>query len=228
MISAVVPFFNNEDGLAATLLMLQQQTLLPDQIIILDSSKDKRGLALARRYRLPEVKIVVEIHKGNIYQAWNKGIELAGLSDCLIINDDLLLPLDTIEILDKATRLVPASALVPETPPRHFKSDHVEGGFTWLSEVSGADMTDWLTGFCFLLPRKTIDKVGLFDEKYDVWFGDTDYERRILEADGSVVRLNGLWVYHFGSSSYGRLDQENLNTRIESDRLYFESKWERK
>src|SRR5688572_270800 len=116
MISVVLPYFNNRDGLAVTLLLLQQQTLLPARIIILDSSKDKSGLALAKRYRLPDVTIIVEVFKGTIYQAWNKGIELAGESDCLIINDDLLFPLDFIETMTAVTRVAPASCLVPETP----------------------------------------------------------------------------------------------------------------
>lgn len=226
MISVIVPYKNNPDGLTATLLMLQQQTLLPDQIIIMDSSESKRGLALARRYRLPGVKVVVEVHKGNIYQAWNKGIELAGLSDCLIINDDLLMPLDLIETLEYVSRRVPAMAYVPDTPPREFRSTKVDDYFTWLSDASGTEFVKWMPGFCFMLPRTTIDKLGVFDEKYQVWYGDTDMEKRIHEADGRVLKINNLYVYHYGSTSYGKLKRPGLINRIEKDRKYFETKWE--
>ena len=186
MISTIIPYFNNPNGLTASLLMLQQQTLLPSQIIIMDSSKDKSGLALARRYRLPGVKIVVEIHNGNIYQGWNKGIELAGNDDCLFINDDLLMPLDMIELMEYWIRQMPAMAYVPETPSREFRSERVEDNFTWLSNLGNVTETNWMSGFCFLLPRKTIEEVGSFDEKYDVWFGDADDEKRMMH-EGTIV-----------------------------------------
>lgn len=226
MISACVPYFNNESGLAITLMMLQQQTVLPDQIIIMDSSKDRSGLALAKRYRLPGAKITVEIHRGNIYEAWNKGIELAGLSDCLILNDDLLFPLDMVEILDYMRTRIPAMAYVPETPTRGFRSDKVEQPFLWLSDTSGVEATEWMPGFCYFLPRKTIKTVGVFDPKFDVWYGDTDYENRLKEH-GTIAKINGLYVYHYGSSSYSKLDRKKLQKRIDKDGLYFNKKWKK-
>lgn len=51
---------------------------------------------------------------------------------------------------------------------------------------------DWLTGCCLMLRKKTLDKIGLFDEKFFLYFEDVDL----------CARINKNWkVYYLHSAS---------------------------
>lgn len=46
---------------------------------------------------------------------------------------------------------------------------------------------DWLLGACIMMRRETIEKVGLFDDRFFLYFEDTDLCRRAWEANYRVV-----------------------------------------
>lgn len=231
MISAVIPYHSNRDGLVATLIGLQSQVVPPDLIVLIDTSKDKSGLTVARRYSTHDVPIVVENATCTIYEAWNKGIELSGGgADVLFLNDDLLFPQNLIDILLGVTERVPALAIAPLTPPREHSAKVVTEDFAWYSDVDARlSLGTWLPGFCFLLRAECIQEVGLFDERFKVWYGDTDYQRRIEEyvEDTSLVgiaRMDSLFVYHYGGSSYNYKDKK-IKGQIAKDLSHYEKKY---
>lgn len=55
---------------------------------------------------------------------------------------------------------------------------------------------DWCQGSCFMTPKVVFDKVGLFDEKFFMYFEDTDLCRRIWNAGYKVIYLGNTEVIH--------------------------------
>jgi GT2 family glycosyltransferase len=55
---------------------------------------------------------------------------------------------------------------------------------------------DWIQGSCWLLPKKIFNEVGLFDERFFMYFEDTDFCRRIHQAGYKVVYLAEAEVVH--------------------------------
>lgn len=228
MTSVVIPYHSNAHGLAVTLVALQSQLVPPDSIVVIDTSKDGSGLALCRRYATHDVPIVVESAKVGIYEAWNKGIELSGPdADCIVLNDDLLFPQNLIDVMTSVRALAPGLVFVPNTPPRQHAAPTVTLPFAWYADVyANISYTDWMPGFCFLLTAECIQEVGGFDEHFKVWFGDTDYEQRLIDHLGSdrpVVRIDSLFVYHYGGTSYDYRDKK-VQGQIQKDRAYYEQK----
>ena len=88
---ACITYHNNDTGLAVTLATLQAQIIPPEEIIVIDTSPTKSGLDICQRYATNSVPIKVECARVGIYEAWNRGIDLAQGSDVVILNDDLLL-----------------------------------------------------------------------------------------------------------------------------------------
>jgi len=81
---------------------------------------------------------------------------------------------------------------------------------------------------CFMLNKKTIDKIGYFDEKfYPAYFEDQDYHNRILIAGEKAGKTGMAKFYHYGSRTI-KCDEE-LNKRnfitYEKNRKYFLEKW---
>jgi len=74
------------------------------------------------------------------------------------------------------------------------------------------------SGFCVLIRRKLIDKIGLLDEIYDSgYFDDNDMAMRINEHGYKCVVSNRAFVVHFGSKSFSdhyRIHRSNINQKI--------------
>lgn len=229
MISVVIPYYSNSDGLAILLTLLQIQSNPPRLIIVIDNSKNKEGLRICKKYKY-HIPIKTYTDIGTIYQSWNKGIESC-VDDILIINDDVLLPLNSIEILNRAQKMYPALCYVPKTPSiEHRQKMAIDKKFLWLvkSDIL-CQKTFWMPGFCFFLPRTTINSIGLFDTKFRIWYGDFDYQERLhrysLKTNQpSILRINSLYIYHFGTLSYNLLSQTNQKI-IKSDKRILNEKY---
>lgn len=236
-LSVIVPYHRNREGLAITLAILQAQLVPPQAIIVIDTSRNKSGFDIARRYATHEVPVIVEVApQAGIYEAWNKGLSLAGDQDVVIINDDLLLPMNFIDVLSYSRALVPALAYAPLTPPREHSRPDVDVEFAWWNEVPSRpehfSLVRWLPGFCFMLTREAVKSVGKFDEGFKVWFGDDDYQKRLEKAAVKagvppIVRINTLYAYHYGGQSY-RYQSKTVKAQIDKDRQAFETKYHTK
>lgn len=56
---------------------------------------------------------------------------------------------------------------------------------------------DWLLGATVLVRRSAIDRVGMLDERYFLYFEDTDWCRRFWEAGERVVFFSGAVMVHY-------------------------------
>jgi GT2 family glycosyltransferase len=75
---------------------------------------------------------------------------------------------------------------------------------------------DWIMGSSLLASRRAIDKVGLMDERFKLYFEDTDWCRRFWENDYKVIYLPEAQMYHY----HGRGSKnKSVLTSLFSNRL---------
>lgn len=113
-----------------------------------------------------------------ISNGWNKGIELASHEHIIILGDDTVVPPNWVPEMLKAMNMPDAGAATV----------HVEG----MPYGQGIQETwHWFPGACFMLTKKTVEKVGYFDWKtfFPCNFEDADYQVRIL-AHGMKLYTN--------------------------------------
>jgi GT2 family glycosyltransferase len=60
---------------------------------------------------------------------------------------------------------------------------------------------DFITGCCILLPRATLDAVGIMDERYFLYGEDADWGLRITDAGLRLTYCAGAEVWHKGGAS---------------------------
>lgn len=79
-------------------------------------------------------------------------------------------------------------------------------GAAWVRHSRGDTFeTGRLGFFCVALRRETADTVGLLDEAFDLGFyEDDDYCLRTLKAGYRLICREDVFVYHRGSSSFGK------------------------
>ena len=215
------------------LTLLQAQVTPLEEIIVIDTSPTKTGLEIAQRFTTHIVPVKVECARVGIYEAWNRGIDLAGESDVLIMNDDLIVPINLTDIIQLVEDATLAYCIVPATPDKdHYKPyvDMTLGFYATVPEVAGDVVrVKWMPGFCFYLSKQCVKDVGTFDTKFQVWYGDDDYQARIhkkAEETGNIaiVGVPSTFVYHFGGKSY-KYQSKEVQKKINKDRKLFLKKY---
>lgn len=91
---------------------------------------------------------------------------------------------------------------------------------------------DWVLGGCFMMQRNMIDQIGLFDERFFLYFDDTDICRRAWEHGWKVVYFpSASFVHLHRRESAGALFKSLMNkvTRIHivSGVRYFQKYWKK-
>lgn len=88
-VSIVIPVYNEERHIAACLDSIAAQTVLPDEVIVVDNNSTDKTVAIAQSF--PFVRVVSEVRQGVVY-ARNNGFDAA--SGALIgrIDADTVLP----------------------------------------------------------------------------------------------------------------------------------------
>jgi len=97
-ISIVIPSYNEQVNLAACLNAIAQQTILPDQVIVVDNNSTDKTAEIAKRYTFVEI---IEEHKQGIFHANHTGFNYAQSDLIARIDADTILPQNWVErVLD--------------------------------------------------------------------------------------------------------------------------------
>lgn len=85
----------------------------------------------------------------------------------------------------------------------------------------------WLQGCCLLVRTAALEKVGLFDERFFLFYEDTDLSRRLVSAGWSLGVCREATVVHHGHASVFKPEMFEITPRqgLRSRYLYF-SKYE--
>jgi N-acetylglucosaminyl-diphospho-decaprenol L-rhamnosyltransferase len=82
------------------------------------------------------------------------------------------------------------------------KSSLVRRFFPAAEKLTHPMRVDWVSGACMILRRKTLEQIGLMDERFFMYFEDADLCRRAREAGWLIYYLPQVEVaHHTGASS---------------------------
>lgn len=106
--------------------------------------------------------------------------------------------------------------------------------FPWLRGVDAMDWDhatarscDWVPGCYYLVRRAVVERVGLFDPRYFLYFEEVDHCKRVKAAGWTAVYCPQVRVVHLGgesAKSSGALTESGRQLsalQIESEMLYF-------
>ena len=189
------------------------------RIVIVDDTPD---LSLALR---PEwmPAITVEGVKPFIYaRNCNLGIRAAGSDDVILLNDDALL-----ESTGGFTAMRRAAELHPEYGVIGAVTN-VTGQPLQRPQGIGLREVPHIAFVCVLIPRGTIDRVGLLDERYCLDYGveDLDYCEATRRAGLKVGVFDSCFVDHGRLTSSFRGDPSAPRSFARNKALY-DAKWGR-
>ena len=81
--------------------------------------------------------------------------------------------------------------------------------------------------FCVAFRDNILNKVGYLDEVFELgMFEDEDFSMRVRAAGLRVVCAEDVFIHHYGSSSFSKLNNEVYNNLFQRNKKIFEEKWQ--
>lgn len=254
-VSILMVSFNTADLLSESLRRLQASTQsFTREIIVVDNASRDRSVEYIRTNH-PDCRLIENTVNVGFGRANNQAVQCATGRYILLLNTDAFVESDTIEKtvaymeahpkcgilgvklvaldgkLHSSVRYFPTpwNIFLQQTGlHRFFKGVRMVDDMEW--DHASVRQCDWVPG-CYYLVRKTvIDKIGLFDPRYFLYYEEVDQCLAAKKAGWDVVFFPDTKVIHVGGQSAKQFDDAEIVTRvgpelealrIESELLYF-------
>lgn len=238
--SIIIPVWNNLEFTTQCLEAVRVFTPEQHEVVIVDNGSTDGTHAWLLEYAKnnPGVTIVRNETNLGFPVAMNQGI-LAAKGDYLVaLNNDVVVSRNWLSGLLECAASAPDVGFVgPRTnniSGSQMELDTSDGYKTIGGFVGYADRYRvknrrkytpcWrITGFCMLMPRRVLDRVGLFDEQFSPGnFEDDDICLRACVAGYRNMICGDVFVHHHGSRTCSKLD---FSAVLLENRKRFDEKW---
>jgi len=245
-ISAVIPTKGRAQDLLVCVKSLLKQTLMPDEIIIVDSSQDKKLRSLLRQNFYESISRIKYIYsKVNANEARNIGIQLSSGGIVFFFDDDVALDRDYIEevvtvfmksdekkiggVMGNIKNIKRDTNSVKTRIRQLFFLDHFGDGRllpsglpTWVHGLNKKTRTSFISG-CMSAYRKEVLREFLFDPKLGKLSGytfldDVDMSTRVSQKYKLVYTPSATLEHQ--SSKKARISPDALKHQFVVNHFY--------
>jgi GT2 family glycosyltransferase len=225
-IGIIIPVRNCLDLTVAAVASVK--TKYPYQVYVVDDRSDP-PMKLWLEARRDIIALVDPPGSTGLAFNWNLGISYASQDSCshiLVANNDILLHPETIDSLvermDRGDVVMATGVNVASRCPVPEDIFQLEVG-----EESESEHPDFS---CFMITKKTIDRVGWFDQNFvGAYVEDCDYHARIALLGERAVSYNRAPYFHYASQTLRQnVDiAPEIQQRHARNNEYFCRKWGR-
>jgi GT2 family glycosyltransferase len=103
---------------------------------------------------------------------------------------------------------------------RRYNHARIHASLRYWTTESSLDLP-MFSGCCFMMPRSVIDDIGFFDERFPLYFEDSDLSRRVTASGRRIVQVANSAVTHLynrsGSKNYAAAMRRH---RVSRDRYF--------
>lgn len=229
LVSILIPMYNAEEWIAATIESALAQTWSHTEVIVVDDGSTDESLSIARSIDAPELTVVSQENQGAC-TARNQAFELSKGEYIQYLDADDLLPPNKIEAqIQRLEREPPRTVAscrwgVFETDPSNsvFENenhtwqdfeDPIEWYVTWAGGKGGPRPHTWLT------PRVLIEEAGPWIEDLRINQDGEFFSRVLPRADGIAYCPETEVYYRLGEGVSSRRDREAWKSQYRATEL---------
>lgn len=207
----------------------------PYELILVDNGSTDGTVEYLQS--LDGIKLIQNSTNRGFPAAVNQGIEIATGRYILLLNNDCLVTTGWLRRLlatmcaDSEVGLVgPVSNCTSgyqQVPVNYSNLAQMDSfAWDWAQEHSGySHEVDRLIGFCLLIRRDLIHRIGVLDERFGVGcYEDDDYCRRARNAGFKAMIAGDAFVHHYGSRTFVGSGADFAAILRENERKYLD-KW---
>lgn len=228
MILAIIVTYNGEKYIADCLDSLQKQTQKVDILVVDNASSDHTCSIIKNEYST--VKVIDIGYNSGFAHANNVGMQHAmenGYEYVLLINEDTVSDNRLVENLlkyaDRQTAVAPKIYMNGSMTKVWYGAGKMdfENGLAINCQKELVDIVSevsFMTGCCMLIHTDILRKVGLFDEKFFMYYEDTDLSLRMYENNIKMMYNPNACLWH---RMQGRTKKDYYMYYMERNRLLF-------
>ena len=231
----IIPVWNQPEVTRDCVDSILKNMDLPYRLVIIDNGSGPETQSylngLRDKNNLNLLLIRNDENRGFV-KAVNQGLkEVIGAPYVCIMNNDTIATAgwlsEMMEIMKADPRIGfvnPSSNTSGQSPK---KNESIDDYAASLKRFKGkAQELYTCRGFCMLIRREVVDKLGPLDEIYDLgYFEETDYCRRAQQAGFRIVRAKAAYVFHRENTSFKELKGNKI--LFERNEKIFFKRWGR-
>jgi O-antigen biosynthesis protein len=205
------------------------------EIIVVDNCSTDGTLEWLKQQK--DLKIVINSENEGFPKGCNQGIEVTVGNSILLLNNDTIVTENWLDNLltclnssDDIGAVGPVtnSAAYFSTIPVNYTS--IDEMYQFATNYNVTDPVKWeerlkLIGFCMLIKKEAIKRIGLLDERFTPGnFEDDDFSIRLRQAGYRLMLCKDTFIHHFGSVSW----KKNINAFsnvLKVNEKKFKEKW---
>lgn len=249
--SIIIVSWNVREKLKNNLRALYESKGAEFEVFVVDNNSAD-GTASMVEQDYPPVKLIVNRENYGFARANNQAIKQAQGRYILLLNPDMRLFDDTLSRIvswadshDKAwvigCRLIDESARIIKQVRRFptlvdqlaiiLKIPHIfpavldkylRNDFDYSKSAS----VDSIRGGFFMIRKQTVEKIGLLDERFFLWFEEVDYCRRVREAGGEIWYVPTVECIDLLGQSFKQLGSLIKQKYFRDSMLKYFKKWQ--
>lgn len=228
----VMPVWNQLEITKNCIASIEKNTSHPFRLIVVDNASGEETRLYLEGLRMINgnpVLLIRNDENAGFIKAVNQGMAVSKAPYVCILNNDTIVTggwLDQMIAVADSNKSIgivnPSSNNLGQRPE---KNETIESYSKRLKEQAGKFIElGAAIGFCMLIKREVIEKIGLFDEIYGMGnFEDTDFSRRATKEGYLSVRACGVYVYHRENSSFNRI--KTFEDDFKRNKAIYEFRW---
>ena len=218
----IIPVWNERELTKACIESLRKNTRYPYRLIIVDNGSEPATENYLKNLKneFEDFLLVRNTENLGFVKAVNQGFGASGNPYVCVLNNDTAAHDGWLELLVKIAEIPDASIGIVNPTSNIFGKNSPDGNQLEWQEL------DTARGFCMLIKREVIKRIGLFDEAYGIgYFEEKDFSRRARNAGYVCARAKASFVYHKDRASFDKIEaRDEIFKRNEA---IYRKKWGR-
>lgn len=209
----IIPVWNELESTKECIDKLKEHTRYPYRPIIIDNGSlgPTRDYLESLTKDFPSYLLIGNKENMGFVKAVNQGIKASDSPYICLLNNDAYVTENWLKNLIETVESGPENIGAASPTSNVFGKSSCDGREYEWQEL------DSCKGFCMLIKRNVIERIGLFDEIYKVgYFEEKDFSRRAIKAGFICVRAKSSFVFHRDKLSFNKLkDTDEIFRRNE-------------
>lgn len=242
-LSIIIVTYNSVKDVPKCIASIQKSTSMPYEIIIVDNnSTDGTREFLSELVNNKHINTILNDENHGFSASSNQGISASNGDYIVLLNPDTIVTKDwawrlMLHFDDKTGAVGPVTNYVAGIQKLElYLIEKISSLQEKIGEINIENLADklysWnkntsvetklLIGFCLMLRREIIDKIGMLDENLFLGSDDLEYSLRLRANGYNLLVATDTFVYHKGQASFDSVQSKKVNdlTQQSQDALY--------
>lgn len=220
LLHIIVVLYNSSEAFTTLWQHLQAQSCRDWRLIAIDNASADGSLDTLRSLSDPRLTIQANDANVGFSRAVNQGLRISaqqGAQRCMLLNPDTVLPPGFLQDLIDAWQehgwavVAPRVMLLEDPAQSWYAGGHLDYGWKFgnhheiykPAEPQVPRVVDFASGCCLGVTVEALERIGLLDESFFVYWEDVDFCMRLTAANIPIHYLPDPMLLHEGGASSG-------------------------